>query len=456
MADYDLSGVNLPYNPDAEQSVLGCVLLDGGVLGEIVGTLHPEHFYAQLNRDIFAVMTQMYMTSERIDVVTVLDACMRQGVFESADDAKKYLATVMEAVPSVSSIAKYAGIVTEKYLLRSLILASKEIIDAASAGAENANDIVDYAEQRIYDIRAGVENKSLTHISGIVFDRVKALNELVKVTAANGGQPVMSGLPTGFLELDRRIFGLNRSDLLILAARPGMGKTSFAMNIAVNVGKKYRDKQICVFSLEMSKEQIVARMINSEALLPSEAMKTGKVAADKWKQIMESADMLSQLPIYIDDTPGCNVSSIKSKLRRMKNLGVVIIDYLQLMTAVSNFHGNRVAEISEITRQLKVLAKELNVPVIALSQLARGPEQRPDKRPLLSDLRDSGSIEQDADIVMFLYRNAYYDKTDPNQNVCECIVAKNRHGETGTAYLGWQGEFTRFTNVEVKYENNGN
>ncbi len=455
MADYDLSGVNLPYNPDAEQSVLGCVLLDGGVLGEIVGTLHPEHFYAQLNRDIFAVMTQMYMTSERIDVVTVLDACMRQGVFESADDAKKYLATVMEAVPSVSSIAKYAGIVTEKYLLRSLILASKEIIDAASAGAENANDIVDYAEQRIYDIRAGVENKSLTHISGIVFDRVKALNELVKVTAANGGQPVMSGLPTGFLELDRRIFGLNRSDLLILAARPGMGKTSFAMNIAVNVGKKFRDKQICVFSLEMSKEQIVARMINSEALLPSEAMKTGKVAADKWKQIMESADMLSQLPIYIDDTPGCNVSSIKSKLRRMKNLGVVIIDYLQLMTAVSNFHGNRVAEISEITRQLKVLAKELNVPVIALSQLARGPEQRPDKRPLLSDLRDSGSIEQDADIVMFLYRNAYYDKTDPNQNVCECIVAKNRHGETGTAYLGWQGEFTRFTNVEVKYENNG-
>lgn len=456
MANYDLSGVNLPYNPDAEQSVLGCVLLDGGALGEIIGTLHPEHFYAQLNRDIFAVMTQMYMTSERIDVVTVLDACMRQSVFESADDAKKYLATVMEAVPSVSSIAKYAGIVTEKYLLRSLIVASKEIIDAASAGAENANDIVDFAEQRIYDIRAGVESKSLTHISGIVFDRVKALNELVKATAANGGQPVMSGLPTGFLELDRRIFGLNRSDLLILAARPGMGKTSFAMNIAVNVGKRYRDKEICVFSLEMSKEQIVARMINSEALLPSEAMKTGKVAADKWKQIMESADILSQLPIYIDDTPGCNVSTIKSKLRRMKNLGVVIIDYLQLMTAVSNFHGNRVAEISEITRQLKVMAKELNVPVIALSQLARGPEQRPDKRPMLSDLRDSGSIEQDADIVLFLYRNAYYDKTDPNPNVCECIVAKNRHGETGTAILGWQGEYTRFTNVEVKYENNGN
>ncbi len=456
MANYDLSGVNLPYNPDAEQSVLGCVLLDGGALAEIIGTLHPEHFYAQLNRDIFAVMTQMYMTSERIDVVTVLDACMRQSVFESADDAKKYLTTVMEAVPSVSSIAKYAGIVTEKYLLRSLILASKEIIDAATTGAENANDIVDFAEQRIYNIRAGVENKSLTHISGIVFDRVKALNELVKATAANGGQPVMSGLSTGFMELDNKIFGLNRSDLLILAARPAMGKTSFAMNVAVNVGKKYRDKEICVFSLEMSKEQIVARMINSEALLPSDAMKTGRVAADKWKQIMESADILSQLPIYIDDTPGCTVSMIKSKLRRMKNLGVVIVDHLQLMNSVSNFHGNRVLEISEISRQLKVMAKELNVPVIALSQLSRSSEQRPDKHPLLSDLRDSGSIEQDADVVMFLHRNGYYDKTDPNQNVCECIVAKNRHGETGTAYLGWQGEYTRFTNVEVKYENNGN
>ena len=261
----------------------------------------------------------------------------------------------------------------------------------------------------------------------------------------------MTGISTGFTELDKRIFGLNKSDLIILAARPGMGKTSFAMNIATNVSKRFRDKQVCVFSLEMSKEQIVSRMMCSEALLPSDVMKTGRSTPEQLNNVMVAADVLQHLEIYIDDTPGCNVTNIKSKLRRMKNLGVVIIDYLQLMTSVNNFHGNRVAEISEITRNLKIMAKELNVPVIALSQLARGPEQRPDKRPLLSDLRDSGSIEQDADIVMFLYRNSYYDKTDPNQNICECIVAKNRHGETGPVYLGWQGEYTKFTNVEVKY-----
>ena len=362
----------------------------------------------------------------------------------------------MTAVPSISSVGKYAKIVTEKYLLRSLIFAAKEIIDAANEGAEDAETLVDFAEQKIFDIRSGQDRSELTHISGIVFDRVNELNQMAKAAAANNGNPVMTGLETMFKELDRRIFGLNKSDLIIIAGRPGMGKTSFAMNIATNVAKKYRDKDVCVFNLEMSKEQIVSRMLSSEAMLPSEALKTGRVPPNKWDDIMLSADILSQLPIYIDDTPGCNVVGMKSKLRRRKNLGVVIIDYLQLMTSVNNYHGNRVVEISEITRNLKVMAKELNVPVIALSQLARGPEQRPDKRPMLSDLRDSGSIEQDADIVMFLYRNAYYDKTDPNPNVAECIVAKNRHGETGTAYLGWNGEFTKYSNVEVRMTPEGN
>ena len=453
MAEYDLSGINLPYNLDAEQSVLGAILMDGNAMGEVIGTLHPEHFHVSLNKDIYSVMVQMNMSSETIDVVTVMDSCMRQGVFETAEQAKDYLMRIMQAVPSISSISKYADIVVEKYMLRSLIFAAKEIIDAANEGADDANTIVDFAEQKIFDIRNGAENRSLTHISGIVFDRVKALNELVVEAANNGGQPVMTGLATLYGELDKRIFGLNKSDLIILAARPGMGKTSFAMNIAANVGKKYRDKSVCVFSLEMSKERIVSRMLSAEATLPSEALKTGNVSPEKWSDIMTGADVLSQLPIYIDDTPGCNVSGIKSKLHKIKNLGVVIIDYLQLMTSVKNYNGNRVAEISEITRNLKVMAKEMNVPIIALSQLARGPEQRPDKRPMLSDLRDSGSIEQDADIVLFLYRNSYYDKTDPNPNVCECIVAKNRHGETGTAYLGWNGEYTKFSNVEVHLQN---
>lgn len=455
MPGYDLSGMNLPFSLEAEQSVLGAILMKGDAITEVIGTLHPEHFYVEQNRGIYAVMLQMNMSSQTIDIVTVLENVMRQGVFETSEQAKEYLGRLMQAVPSISSIEKYAEFVKEKYILRSLIFAAKEIMDAANQGTEDVNALVDLAEQKIFEIRSGDESKELTHISGVVYDRLNALNDLVRSAAANGGQPVMTGQATGFIELDRRIFGLNPSDLIILAARPGMGKTSFAMNIAVNTAKRYRDKAVCVFSLEMSKEQIVSRMLSSEALLPSDALKTGKMDPAKWSDVMTSAETLVQLPIYIDDTPGANASSIKSKLRRIKNLGVVIIDYLQLMTSVKNYNGNRVAEISEITRNLKILAKELNVPVIALSQLARGPEQREDKRPLLSDLRDSGSIEQDADIVMFLYRNAYYKKDDPNPNVSECIVAKNRHGETGTAYLGWNGEFTKFSNVEVKFTNQG-
>ena len=453
MAEYDLSGVNIPYNLDAEQSVLGTVLMDGEAMSELATILQPDHFYVAVNKAVYGVMLNMFITGERIDVVTVLEACMRQGIFETNEQAKEYLTRIMTAVPSISSVSKYAQIVVDKYMVRSLIFAAKEIIDNANEGAEDANTLIDFAEQKIFDIRSGAEIKGLTHISGIVLDRINALNDLYKQAKSGGGASI-TGLSTLYKELDKRIYGLNRSDLIILAARPGMGKTSFAMNIATNVGKKYQDTAIAVFSLEMSKEQIVSRMISSEASLTSEAMKTGVIPDEKWKDIGRAAEVLSRLNIYIDDTPGITVAGIKAKLRRMKNLGLVVIDYLQLMSSTKNYNGNRVVEISDITRNLKIMAKELNVPVITLSQLARGPEQRPDKRPLLSDLRESGAIEQDADIVMFLYRNAYYDKTDPNVNACECIVAKNRHGEPGTVPLGWDGEFTRFTNAEfVRQEN---
>ena len=453
MDEYDLSGVNIPYNLDAEQSVLGTVLMDGEAMSELATILQPDHFYVAVNKAVYGVMLNMFITGERIDVVTVLEACMRQGIFETNEQAKEYLTRIMTAVPSISSVSKYAQIVVDKYMVRSLIFAAKEIIDNANEGAEDANTLIDFAEQKIFDIRSGAEIKGLTHISGIVLDRINALNDLYKQAKSGGGASI-TGLSTLYKELDKRIYGLNRSDLIILAARPGMGKTSFAMNIATNVGKKYQDTAIAVFSLEMSKEQIVSRMISSEASLTSEAMKTGVIPDEKWKDIGRAAEVLSRLNIYIDDTPGITVAGIKAKLRRMKNLGLVVIDYLQLMSSTKNYNGNRVVEISDITRNLKIMAKELNVPVITLSQLARGPEQRPDKRPLLSDLRESGSIEQDADIVMFLYRNAYYDKTDPNVNACECIVAKNRHGEPGTVPLGWDGEFTRFTNAEfVRQEN---
>lgn len=453
MAEYDLSGVNIPYNLDAEQSVLGTVLMDAEAMSELATILQPDHFYVAVNKAVYGVMLNMFITGDRIDVVTVLEACMRQGIFETNEQAKEYLTCIMTAVPSISSVSKYAQIVVDKYMVRSLIFAAKEIIDSANEGAEDANTLIDFAEQKIFDIRSGAEIKGLTHISGIVLDRINALNDLYKQAKSSGGASI-TGLSTLYKELDKRIYGLNKSDLIILAARPGMGKTSFAMNIATNVGKKYPDTAVAVFSLEMSKEQIVSRMISSEASLTSEAMKTGDIPDEKWKDIGRAAEVLSRLNIYIDDTPGITVAGIKAKLRRMKNLGLVVIDYLQLMSSTKNYNGNRVVEISDITRNLKIMAKELNVPVITLSQLARGPEQRPDKRPLLSDLRESGSIEQDADIVMFLYRNAYYDKTDPNVNSCECIVAKNRHGEPGTVPLGWDGEFTRFTNAEfVRQEN---
>ena len=450
MAEYDLSGINLPYNLDAEQSVLGAVIMDGEAMADIATVLQPEHFHVQLHKDLYAVMMQMFLSGERIDIVTVLEKIMQQGLFETAEQAKEYLAKLTTAVPSISSVSKYADIVSEKYMTRSLIFAAKDIMDTANAGGEDANTLVDFAEQRIYDIRSGNEVKGLTHISGIVLDRINVLNEL-SVTAQEGNGPAMTGLSTLYTELDKRIHGLNKSDLIILAARPGMGKTSFAMNIATNVGKKYTDKSIAVFSLEMSKEQIVGRMLSSEASLSSDQMRTGNFPQEKWKDIGRAADILSRLNIYIDDTAGVSVASIKSKLRRMKNLGLVVIDYLQLMSSTKNYGGNRVVEIADITRNLKIMAKELNVPIICLSQLARGPEQRPDKRPMLSDLRESGSIEQDADIVMFLYRNAYYDKTDPNVNSCECIVAKNRHGEPGTVPLGWDGQYTRFTNAALQY-----
>lgn len=453
MAAYELAGVALPCAPDAERSVIGSLLIDNELVGDIVNLLHPEHFYSDVNRGVFQAIFGLFSRGEKADIVTVADECIMQSVFENSGDARTFLVEVMKEVPSARSVSKYAAIVIEKYMLRSLILASKDIIDLAGGNPESAESAVDFAEQKIFDIREGVENKNLVPLRSIAYDQLKVFCDLVQQSRENGGKAIMSGLATGFTDLDNRISGLNRSDLIVLAARPGMGKTSFALNIAVNVANKYQNRSVCVFSLEMSKEQLVSRIMSSEAQVTSDTMRTGRIGKDNandMQKIMNVTQRLQMLDIYIDDTPGTNVSQIKAKLRRVKNLGLVIIDYLQLMNSVVNYHGNRVSEISEITRMLKIMAKELNVPVIVLSQLSRGTEKRDDKRPLMSDLRDSGTIEQDADIIMFLYRNSYYDKQDENTRLCECIIAKNRHGETGTVNLGWFGEFTRFTNVEVK------
>ena len=446
MAAMDLTDVNLPYNLDAEQAVLGAVIVDPMQLSAVAARLHPDSFKVPLHGNLYSVIYQMHINGQQIDIVTVIEMAVRQGVFDSQDDARDYLLKLAENAISPSSIESYIDIIDDKAMVRQLMTASKEIFDLASAGTEETSTLLDFAEKKIFDIRNDKEVKGLTHIRPIVTGQFEALMKLCE----NPGDNKITGLHTSYPALDKVIFGLNGSDLLLIAARPGMGKTSFAVNMATNVAKLYPDKCVCIFSLEMSKEQIVDRILSSEARITSDQMRTGAIESSKWSDIGEAVDILSKLNIYVDDTASISIGEMKAKLRRMKNLGVVVIDYLQLMST-GRRDGNRVNEISEITRSLKIMAKELNVPVITLSQLSRGPEQRDNKRPMLSDLRESGSIEQDADIVMFLYREGYYNKETEYPNLCELLVAKNRHGETGKIDLNWEGQFTRFS--EVVYRN---
>ena len=446
MAGIDLSELNLPFNLDAEQAVLGAMLVDPASVSAVTAKLSPEHFKVQLHHDLYSTVYSMSISGEQIDIVTVMETAVKRGIFESGDEAKSYLLKLAEAAISPSSIDSYISIISDKYMVRQLMTVSKEIFDLAASGTEETPALLDFAEKKIFDIRDDKDLDGLTHIKPLVTQQMETLAELSENPESLKGV----GLSTSYKYLDNLIFGLNPSDLILIAARPGMGKTSFATNIATNVAKLHNSREICIFSLEMSKEQIAARILSSEARVTSEQMRTGQIRDKQWGDIGQAVDVLSHLAIYIDDTANISIGEMKAKLRRKKNLGLVVIDYLQLMST-GRRDGNRVAEISEITRNLKVMAKELNVPVIALSQLSRSPEQRPDKRPLLSDLRDSGSIEQDADIVMFLYRDGYYNKEAQYPNACECIVAKNRHGNTGTVPMNWDGQFTRFTGVDFNH-----
>ena len=434
MADIELTGANLPYSLDAEQSVLGAILLDGNAnMPKASAKLHPEHFYVKMHSDIYTVMTQMFAASDSIDVVTVLENCMKQNVFESQEEGRTYLVKLMETVPSISSIDRYIEIVEDKYTRRLLISIAGDILENANEGQAETSTLLELAEKRIYEVRNENQVKGLTKLNGIV---VGILNELSEL-CANPDKQGIQGLKSGFPSLDKYIHGLNKSDLLIVAARPGMGKTSFAMNMATNVAKY----------LEMSKEQLVKRMLSSEGRISSELMSTGRFDPAQWRNLADAAFVLSNMNIYIDDSSAITVNEMKAKLRRVDNLGLIVIDYLQLISS-GRRDLNRVNEISEMTRNLKIMAKELNVPIIVLSQLARSAEKKDDKRPMLSDLRDSGSIEQDADIVLFLYRDSYYNKEAEDQRACKCIVAKNRHGETNDVNMIWDGQYTRFTDVE--------
>ena len=447
----DLLTRQAPHSQEAEQSVLGSMLIDSRCISDVVGVVRPEDFYLQANREIYETMYEMFSYSEVIDPVTVLDKMRARGVYNE-ESSTKYLMQLMEITPTAANVKRYAQIVHDKALLRSLSEAASGIVETVYEGVGSAQEILEAAEKRIYALRRGNTNESLEHIGTVllkVFDRLKELSE--------SGSDI-SGLSTGLRDLDKFINGLNRSDLVLLAARPGMGKTSMALNVALNVAKKNPQKTVAFFSLEMSKEQLVTRLISNESFVDNKKLVTGQLSMEEWSKIGIAATALSQTDIRVDDNPSLSVAEMNAKCRRLDNLCLVIIDYLQLMVSAGGrtYSGeNRQQVVSDISRSLKIMAKELNVPVLCLSQLSRANESRQDKRPLLSDLRESGAIEQDADEVMFLYREDYYNKDTPEQNVAECIVAKNRHGETGTVKLQWLPQFTTFADREWRHDEGG-
>ncbi len=430
-------GRKLPFSLEAEQSVLGSILIDPECFNVIAGILKSEDFKLDEHVQIYLAMQEMYLKNKDIDVVTLIDTLVHRGVYDE-EQSKSYIKLIAQTVPSAANVEDYARIVKDKSLLRKLIEASEEITESAYSGEDEVMHILGNAEQKIFDIAAGNEQKGFLHIKDVLVQAFEHLHQL----QTNRAETV--GTPTGFGDLDRVLVGMGKGDLIIVGARPGMGKTSFTLNIATNVAKETK-KSVCVFSLEMSAEQLVSRMLSSEALVDSYNIRSGDLTDADWTKLAHASASLADCDIYIDDTTGITATAMKAKLRRVKNLGLVVIDYLQLMQSDRKI-DNRVLEVGDISRNLKILAKELKVPIICCAQLSRSPESRTDKTPMLSDLRDSGAIEQDADIIMFLSRDYY--QTDPEkQNVADVVIAKNRHGSTSTVQMGWFGQFTKFTSL---------
>ncbi len=453
-AFYDY-GDNLPFNLEAEQSVLGSILVDPEILTTVMEKIKsPTVFYTDQHKTLYSLMLEMFSVSKPIDFITLLEEAKKESLFDSDEAGKAYLLHLMEMVPTTANVGWYCDILVEKFYLRNLLSATTEIAEAVRENEGTASQLLDVAEQKIYDIRQGRQVSELTPIADVV---IGVYDNIYKVQTRTDSR--YTGLPSGFTDLDAVISGLNKTDLILVAARPGMGKSAFALNVAFNVAVK-NDVDVAIFSLEMSNAQVVTRMLSSDSLIENEKLRTGHLSTDEWTRLAVSARRVSGTHIYLDDTAGMTVQQMKAKLRRLKNLGLVVIDYLQLMQGGGR-NENRVLEISNITRNLKIMAKELNVPVICLSQLSRTAERREGHRPMLSDLRDSGSIEQDADIVLFLFREAYYkdepkdsknkeEAPPPNPNIATLIVAKNRHGSTCDITIGWQGEYTRFGNAELR------
>ena len=447
MEDEQLLLRQMPHSVEAEQAVLGSMLIDARCVPEVIDQLRSDDFYVRQNREIYDTIYSMFNYSLTIDPVTVLEHMKQNGVYDE-NTSRGYLLQLMDTTPTAANVVEYIGILKDKTLLRRVAEAAGDLTALIQQGTETGQDILEAAEQRIYAIRQGRAARGLIPISNVLIDVYDRLTELAASESA------IPGLSTGLTDLDRAISGLNKSDLILLAARPGMGKTSMALNILLEAGKK-SGKNVAFFSLEMSREQLALRLISSECFVDNKKLVTGKLTEEDWEKVAVAADSLNRSRIFIDDDSSVSVADISAKCRRMDNLGLVIIDYLQLMQSAGGrtYSGeNRQQVVSDISRALKIMAKELDVPVLCLSQLSRANESRSDKRPMLSDLRESGAIEQDADIVMFLYREGYYDKDTPNPNLAECIIAKNRHGETRTVELQWLPEFTTFGHMEWQHD----
>ena len=442
--DEELIARQAPQSLEAEQALLGSILIDSRCVTDVIGLVRPEDFYLQQNREIFETIYTMFNFSQTIDPVTVLDKMRELGYHK--DNSRDYIMQLMQITPTAANAVRYANIVREKAMLRGLADASADISQMVYSQVGTPSEILESAEKKIYALRKGERTESLEHI-GVTMHRV--FDQLTELSQSDSAIP---GMSTGMRDLDKKINGLNKSDLVMLAARPAMGKTAFALNVGLNVAKKY-NQTVAIFSLEMSREQLAMRLLSIESFVDSQKLSTGKLSEEEWTKLCMASAALSQTDIRVDDNPAITVAEMNAKCRRVENLGLVIIDYLQLMNGSGYGKGgeNRVNVVSEISRSLKIMAKELNVPVMCLSQLSRGPESRPDKRPMLSDLRESGSIEQDADAVLFLYRDEYYKPDTEEKGVAECIVSKNRHGEVGTVKLQWVPQYQTFADREWKH-----
>jgi len=432
-----------PHDIDAEQAVIGSMLTDKDAVVDSVEVLKPDDFYRQDNKTIYEAILSLYNRAEPIDIITVKSELTSIGKLDAVGGLE-YVASLPEKVPTTANVERYIRIVEEKSILRQLIKMANELIDLGYAETEELDSIIEQAERRVFEISQGKNQKGYSALKDILVDSFAELEKLY-----NQKKPI-TGVPTGFADLDYKTAGLHNSDLILIAARPAMGKSAFALNIAVNAALQAK-VPVALFNLEMSKSQLVNRMLCSEAMVDSNKIRTGKIEEDDWVKLATALGPLSEAPIYIDDTPGITVTEIRAKCRKLKmekNIGLIVIDYLQLIQGSGKRNSTREQEISEISRSLKILAKELDVPVVALSQLSRAAEARTDHRPMLSDLRESGAIEQDADIVMFLYRDDYYNPDSEKKNIAEIILAKHRSGSTGTVELLWLANYTKFVNIE--------